>query len=144
MEPLTTMRIQASFDCNICTQGSIKCNPLRHIQSEIQSEPGLQNAVLMAIPLGKNQFDLAVEFATVIQVGEYFTDLSRWRLMSCDPLFTAELGRSYQETAFSALTQMRYQYNMATSLIQVSGDPRLISWFKAEILRIEGLLDQYR
>ncbi|KAI2670009.1 hypothetical protein DTO013E5_9372 [Penicillium roqueforti] len=145
MEPLATMRIQTSLNCDLYTQGSNGYHALDHIQLEIRSvEHGLHDAVLLAIPLGKSQFDLAVKQATVRQIKNHFTDLSHSRLVSYDPLFAAEFGRSFPETAFSALTQMRYQYNLAASSIHLSKDPRLIKWFKAEIKRIEILIDEYR
>ncbi|KAJ5300104.1 hypothetical protein N7508_007347 [Penicillium antarcticum] len=139
------MRIAAPLDCDLCTQGSNDCYALNHIQSEIQSvEHGLHDAVLLAIPLGKSQFDLAVEQNTVSRIREHFTDISHLRLLSSDPLFAAELGRSFPETAFGALTQMRRQYNLAASSIYISNDPRRIRWFETENKRIESLLEVYQ
>jgi hypothetical protein len=67
------MRSQTSLDCDLCTQGLNGCHALDHIQSEIQSvEHGLHGAVLLAIPLGKSQFDLAVKQATVRQIRAQF------------------------------------------------------------------------
>jgi hypothetical protein len=107
-------------------------------------EHGLHNAVLLAIPLGKGQFDLAVEQTSVSQIRDHFTDLSHLRLLSSDPLFAAEIGRSPSETALSALTQMSCQYNLAERSVYMSNDPHLIKWFKTETIRIESLLEQYR
>ncbi|KGO74183.1 hypothetical protein PITC_084300 [Penicillium italicum] len=102
------MRIHTPLDCDLCTQGSHRCLALVHIQLDIKSaEHGLHDAVLWAIPLGQSQFDLAVEQTAVRQIGDKFTELSHSRLLSYDPLFTAELRRSFPETAFGALTQMR-------------------------------------
>jgi hypothetical protein len=93
-----TMRIQASLDCDLCTQGSNGYHALDHIQLEIRSvEHGLHDAVLLAIPLGKGQFDLAVKQATVMQIRSQFIDLSPLNLLSCDPFF-ASTGRARQST----------------------------------------------
>lgn len=139
------MRIQTSLDCDLCNEGSNKCCALNHIRSEIQSvEQGLHDTVSRAIPLGKSQFDLAVEQTSVSRIKDHFTDLSKWRLQSCDPLFAAEFGRSNSETAFNALKHIKGQYDLAASSIYMSSDLRLINWFKTELNRIEGLLKEYR
>lgn len=138
------MRSQAFLDCDLCTQGSNECHALNHILSEIQSvEHGLHDDILLAIPLGKSQFDLAVAKTSVKRIRDHFTDQSHWHLLSSDPLFAAELGRSYPETAFGALTQMRRQYDLAANSIRISNDPRFKKWFKAETNRIENLLEYY-
>lgn len=139
------MRIRDYLNCDLCTQGSSDCDALNHIQKELQSvDHGLHDAVLLAIPLGGSQFDLAVEQTTVRQIGEHFTDLSHSRLRSCDPLFVAEFGRSFPETAFSVLTQMRGHYNLAASSVYISKDSRRIHWFETETKRIENLLETYQ
>ncbi|KAJ5766735.1 uncharacterized protein N7511_004351 [Penicillium nucicola] len=139
------MRIEAPLDCDLCTQGSNDCYALNHIQSEIQSvEHGLHDAILLAIPLGKSQFDLTVEWTTASRIRDHFTDISHLRLLSSDPLFAAEIGRSSSETAFAALTQIRRQYNLAASSIYKSNDPRRIRWFETETKHIEGLLQVYQ
>ncbi|OQD77380.1 hypothetical protein PENANT_c108G07988 [Penicillium antarcticum] len=145
IKSLTAMRIQASFDCDTCTQDTNVCHALNHIQSEIQSvEHGLHDAVLLAIPLGKNEFDLAVEQNTVSRIRQHFTDISQLRLLSSNPLFAAEFGRSFPETAFGALTQMRRQYNLAASSVSESNDPHLINWFKAQTNCIKSLQEHYQ
>lgn len=139
------MRIQAPFDCDTCTRDANVCHALNHIQSEIQSvEHGLHDAVLLAIPLGKNQFDLAVEQSTVSRIRDHFTDISHLRLLSSDPLFAAEIGRSSSETAFAALTQMCCQYNLAQSSVRKSNDPHLINRFKAQTNCIKRLQGHYQ
>jgi hypothetical protein len=140
------MRIQAFLDCDLCDQGSDKCHALAHIQSAIQSmEPGLQDAIVLAIPLGKNQFDLAVQHKfNIKRIEHHFADASYSRLLSSDPLFAAELGRSYPETAVSALGQMIRQYNLVASPVYTSNDPRLIDWFKSEVNRMNSLLEHFR
>lgn len=139
------MRIRSSLDCDLCNQGSNECYALNHIRSELQSvEQGLHETVFLAISLGESQFDLAVEHTSVSRIKEHFTDLSQWRLLSSDPLFAAEFGRSELETAFSALKHMKGQYDLVASSISVSSNPRLIDWFKTELNQIEGLLEQCR
>lgn len=140
------MRIQAFLDCDLCDQGSDKCNALVHIQSEIQSmEPNLHDAIILAIPLGKNQFDLAVkDKSSVKRIGLHFADMSHLRLLSSDPLLAAELGRSYPETAVSALEHMIRQYNVVASPVYVSNDSQLIDWFKSAVNRMNGLLEHFR
>ncbi|CAG7923605.1 unnamed protein product [Penicillium olsonii] len=136
------MRIQADIDCDICYQCSDFSHSVAHFHSEIQSiEPALSNAILLAIPLGKNQFDLAVQQkSTAERIREHVTDLTYLRLLSSDPLFTAEFGRSYVETASRGLTHMRGQYNFAASTVFESNDPRIIGWFNSEVGRIDRVL----
>lgn len=139
------MRIQDSLICDLCTQGSSDCDALNHIKSELQSvDHRLHDAVLLAIPLGESQFDLAVEQTSIRQIGDQFTDLTNSRLSSCDPLFVAEFGRSFPETVFRALTQMRGRYNKVASSVYKSRNLRRIHWFETENKRIEGLLETYR
>lgn len=139
------MRIQDSPNCDLCIQGSSDCDALNHIKSELQSvEHRLHDAVLLAIPLGESQFDLAVEQTSIREIGDHFTDLTNSRLSSCDPLFVAEFGRSFPETAFRALMQMRDRYNKVARSVYKSGDLRRIHWFETETKRIETLLETYR
>lgn len=136
------MRVQASFDCDLCNQQSDECHALAHIKSEIQQVDN--GMVLIAIPLDKNQFDLAVDKALVEQVRYYLTDQSYLRLSSSDPLFAAEYGRSYLETTFHALTRVISRYNEAASSVYMTNDPRCINWFVAENNRLGMLLQDYR
>lgn len=136
------MRIQTLLYSDLCTQNSNECNALTHIKSDIHLEE--DGMILVAIPLGRNQFDLAVDQAIVQRIRHYLTDRSNLRLLSSDPLFAAEYGRSYPETAFHALTQMISQYNNAASSVYMSNDPRLISWFLTEINRLDMLLKHYQ
>jgi hypothetical protein len=139
------MRIQDSLNCDLCTQGSSDCDALNHIKSELQSvEHPLHDAVHLAIPLGDSQFDLAVEQTSIRQIGDQFTDLTNSRLSSCDPLFAAEFGRSFPETAFRALTQMRGRYNKVASSVYKSKNLRRIHWFETQNKRIGNLLEMYR
>jgi hypothetical protein len=136
------MRIQTLLYCDLCTQNSNECDALTHIKSDIHLEE--DGMILIAIPLGKDQFDLAVDQAIVQRIRHYLTDRSNLRLLSSDPLFAAEYGRSYPETAFHALTQMISQYNNAASSVYMSNDPRLINWFLTETNRLDMLLKHYQ
>lgn len=108
------MRIQTPLDCELCTQRSNECNALKHIRSDIQSvEPGFHDAVLLAISLGKSQFDLAVEQNTVRQIEHHFIDLSHLRLSAHDPLFSVESGLISPKTAFSATPRSAYTRSFA-------------------------------
>ncbi|KAJ5249409.1 hypothetical protein N7524_011725 [Penicillium chrysogenum] len=136
------MRIQTLLYCDLCTQNPNECDALTHIKSDIHLEE--DGMILIAIPLGKDQFDLAVDQAIVPRIRHYLTDRSNLRLLSSDPLFAAEYGRSYPETAFHALTQMISQYNNAASSVYMSNDPRLTNWFVAETKRLDMLLKHYQ
>ena len=136
------MRIRVSFGCHLCNQNSDKCNAFTHINSEIP--PGDDGMVVIAIPLGDDQFDLAVDKAIVERVKSCFIDLSNLRLSSSDPFFAAEYGRSYPETAFDALERMLYLYDKAASSMYMLNDSRCINWFVKEKNRLQTLLEYYR
>ena len=127
------MRIQADFECDLCNQQSDTYHALAHLTLDIP--PGEDGKVFIAIPLGKGQFDLAVDQAIVGRVKSHHTDLSHLRLLSSDPLFAAEFGRSYAETAFHALSEMISKYTIAARLVYISNDQRGIKWFEAQIER---------
>ncbi|KAJ5473990.1 hypothetical protein N7475_003556 [Penicillium sp. IBT 31633x] len=131
------MRIQSDFDCEFCNQQSDACHALAHFTTEIP--PGEDGKVFIAIPLGKGQFDLAMDRAIVRRVKSHHTDLSHLRLLSSDPLFAAEYGRSYPETAFYALSEMISKYNMAAGSVYMSNDQRGINWFEAQMNRFNAL-----
>jgi hypothetical protein len=139
------MRIQAPFDCDTYTRGTNVCHALNHIQSEIQPvEHGLHDAVLLVIPLRKNQFDLAVEQSTASRNRDHFTGISNLRLLRSEPLFAAEIGRSSLGTPFAALIQMCCQYNLAQNSVSKSNDPDPIKWFKAQTSCIKRLQEHYQ
>ncbi|KAJ6142227.1 DNA/RNA-binding domain E.t1.c1-type [Penicillium chrysogenum] len=86
------MRIHSDFECDLCNQQSDVYGALAHFTTDIP--PGEDGKVFIAIPLGKGQFDLAVDQAIVGRVKSHHTDLSHLRLLNSDPLFAAEFGRS--------------------------------------------------
>lgn len=135
------MRIQVSFDCELCNQHSDQCHSLAHINSKVP--PGDDGMVVIVIPLGNDQFDLAVDKAIVERVRCCVTDRSNLRLLSSDPLFVVEYGRSYPETAFHALMGIICQYHKAASLVYKSNDQRCIQWIENEIDRLDTLLKHY-
>lgn len=131
------MRIQSDFECDLCNQQSDARHALAHFTTDIP--PGEDGKVFIAIPLGKGQFDLAMDQAIVGRVKSHYTDLSHLRLLSSDPLFAAEFGRSYAETAFYALSEMISKYNIAARSVYISNDQRGINWFKAQMERFGEL-----
>lgn len=138
------MRIQASIGCDLCYQCSDFHHSVFHLHCVIQSlGPSLSDAILLAIPLGKDQFELAVQQESTAEIREQFTDQTHWRLLSSDPLFAAEFSRSYAESASRGLTHIRDQYNLAESTVFASNDPRLIEWFNLEVGRIDRLLNHF-
>jgi hypothetical protein len=136
------MRIQTLLDCDLCTRDPNECNALTHIKSDLHLEE--DGMLLVAIPLGQGLFDLAVDQAIVEQVSYYLTDYSHLRLLSSDPLFASEYGRSYPETAIHALARMISQYNNAADQVSMSNDPRLVDWFEAETNHLYTLLEHYQ
>lgn len=135
------MRIQSDFECDLCNQQSDACHALAHFTKDIP--PGEDGKVFIAIPLGKGQFDLAVDEAIVGQVKYHYTNLSHLRLLSSDPLFAAEFGRSYAETAFHALYEMISKYNTAAGSVYISNDRRGIDWFEAQMKRFHDLQNHF-
>ena len=131
------MRIHSDFECDLCNQQSDVYGALAHFTTDIP--PGEDGKVFIAIPLGKGQFDLAVDQAIVGRVKSHHTDLSHLRLLSSDPLFAAEFGRSYEETAFHALSDMISKYNIAAVSVYTSNDQRGIDWFEAQMERFNKL-----
>ncbi|KAJ5517490.1 hypothetical protein N7527_009050 [Penicillium freii] len=131
------MRIQSDFGCDLCNQQSDAYHALAHFTTDIP--PGEDGKVFIAIPLGKGQFDLAVDQAIVGRVKLHHTDLSHLRLLSSDPLFAAEFGRSYAETAFHALSEMISRYTIAAGPVYISNDQRGINWFEAQMERFGKL-----
>ena len=101
--------------------------------------PGEDSKVFIAIPLGKGQFNLAVDQAIVGRVKSHHTDLSYLQLLSSDLLFAAKFGRSYAETAFHALSEMISKYNIAAGSVYISNDQRGINWFEAQMERFNEL-----
>ncbi|OQE66703.1 hypothetical protein PENNAL_c0180G08257 [Penicillium nalgiovense] len=100
------MRIQSDFECDLCNQQSDTYHALAHFTLDIP--PGEDGKIFIAIPLGKGQFDLAVDQAIVGRVKFHHTDLSHLRLLSFDPLFAAEFGRSSASSLYFKRTT-RYQ-----------------------------------
>lgn len=125
------MRIQSNFECDLCNQQSDVYGALAHFTTDIP--PGEDGKVFIAIPLGKGQFDLAVDQAIVGRVKSHHTDLSHLRLLNSDPLFAAEFGRSYAETAFHALSEMITKYTIAAGSVNILNDQRCINWFEAQM-----------
>ena len=71
--------------------------------------------------------------AIVRRVKSHHTDLSHLRLLNSDPLFAAEFGRSYAETAFHALSEMITKYTIAAGSVNILNDQRCINWFEAQM-----------
>lgn len=129
--------------CNVCPRYDNKCDALTHIKSAIQSgEDSHLDTVRIAIPLSKDQFDIAVSQALIWRVEQHFTDLSYVRLLSSDPLFVAQFGCPYPKTAYGALVKIRSQYDMAMQA-QVY-DQRHINWFMVEFNRLDKLIEHYQ
>ncbi|CAG8060042.1 unnamed protein product [Penicillium nalgiovense] len=131
------MRIQSDFECDLCNQQSDTYHALAHFTLDIP--PGEDSKIFIAIPLGQGQFDLAVDQAIIGRVKFHHTDLSHLRLLSFDPLFAAEFGRSYAKTAFHTLSEMISKYTIAAHLVYISNDQRGIKWFKAQMERFYEL-----
>ncbi|KAJ5389783.1 uncharacterized protein N7496_000851 [Penicillium cataractarum] len=124
MSPSTTVRI--------------KCDPTTYIYA------GLEDVVRAAIPLGKNQVDLAVVPDGIDRVNRCFTSLSALRLLSSDPLFAIEGNVSYAKTAFRALKDMHRRYCDERDATLLCGDEPLADWYAKEIDRFNQLIIHYQ
>lgn len=142
---LQTLRVETDMKCGLCYFCFDFRHSVDHFYSDIQSvEPDLLNAILWVIPLGKNQFELAVQQKSITDmIRDHYTDLTYLRLLSSDPLFTAEFGRSNTETVSMGLAHIRGQYDFAASAVRASNDPQLIEWFNFEVGRIDELLNHF-
>lgn len=68
---------------------------------------GLEDVVHATIFLGSKQVDLAIEPSGIDRVNQCFTNLNGLHLLSSDPLFAPKGNRSYAQTGFLALSEMR-------------------------------------
>lgn len=104
-------------------------------------EPGLRNALVLAISLCRIQFDLAVQHKlSAERIGDHFADVIHLRLLSSDPILAAEFGSSYLEIVVSALVQMIRQHNLVASPFYATND-RLIEWLYSEVNRVDKHLN---
>lgn len=139
-----TIRIQATFDCSLCATGSSNCL-ITHIHSE-----AVESGVLAAVPLWNGQFDLAVEPASIDKVNVHFTNFTRYRLETTDPLFLPQSGCSQAQAALGALERIhnKYQQWHCTKVTDKSNDrtrvedtriedTRIEDWFAMEIKNLE-------
>ncbi|KAJ5900240.1 uncharacterized protein N7473_004310 [Penicillium subrubescens] len=116
----------------------VRCSPMTNIYA------GLEDVVHAAIFLGRNQVDLAVEPDGIDRVSQRFTNLNGLRLLSSDPLFTPEGNRSYAQTAFLALNEIRRRYYDERNNTLLDGDQPLADWYTEAFKHFDQLIVHYQ
>jgi hypothetical protein len=80
--------------------------------------------------------DLAVEPASVGNVSDQFTNLTRYRLEATDPLFLPQSDCSQEQTALGALQSIHNKYQQwhrTAGTDRSNGCARIEVWFAMEI-----------